>query len=386
MKASIVLKSWLPLVALASLTVYILACGTSFSPDDSKVLYTTVDPKSGVTAIAIYDRASRTSRILFEPMIVSGDKPEEKAMVLRPQWMADGRGVVTAFVPGGEEGLVLAVCPLDGEKPSRLILVPEVADSLKKLQMSMPLADHFLFLGGSDEIVRIDLETGDRRVVPGMPDMCFFGAQKRDTIVYTGSPESPEPQVEIGVMNPLTFSRKPLFRLPSEDLKEDMFFVLGGDGVKLAVTGKDTNGAVVCRILQKDTGDKRLVVSSTNEDFTLGNGVFSPDGKALCFAYALKLESETDTAYGLVEVPVDGSAPRRTPLLRCAKDDGLGFFQIGLSNDGKTVAVASTYLSAENAISAQDCALFLVDLADPERKVTKVPVPVLPENMSAKSN
>jgi hypothetical protein len=386
MKTNSALKSWLALVALISLTVYILACGTSFSPDDSKVLYTTVDPKSGVTAIAMYDRGSGTSRTVFEPMLVSGERSDEKAMILRPQWLPDGRSVVAAFVPGGENGLVLAVCPLDGDKPVRLILIPEIAESLKKLQVSLPLADHFLFLGGADEIVRIDVETGDRRVVPGLPDIRFFGIQKRDAIVYTATADSPESLVDIGVMNPATFSRKPLFRIPEDDLKEDACFTLAGDGSKLAITCRDTNDAYVCRILQKDANDRRLSAGLTNETFMLGNGMFSPDGKVLYFAYASKLESETNTTYGVVELPVDGRAPRRTPLVQCAREDGLGFFQASLSNDGKTIAVASTYLSADNSISAPDCALFLVDLVSPERKITRVPVPLLPGNKSTRFN
>ena len=54
----------LALTGLAALFVCILAC-TSFSPDDKKILYSTFDPKSRAMGVAVYDRASRDSRLLF---------------------------------------------------------------------------------------------------------------------------------------------------------------------------------------------------------------------------------------------------------------------------------------------------------------------------------
>ena len=76
-----------------------------------------------------------------------------------------------------------------------------------------------------------------------------------------------------------------------------------------------------------------------------------------------------------------GDGPARETLLvpACQLNDehSDGFlFQVGLSHDGKTAAVASTYVaSASKQFKPEDCALFLVDLSDPNRKVTKVPIP-----------
>ena len=52
-------------------------------------------------------------------------------------------------------------------------------------------------------------------------------------------------------------------------------------------------------------------------------------------------------------------------------------FQGGLSHDGRAWAAASAYLWAQNEkIANEDCGLFLVDLTDAKRKVTKVAIPV----------
>ena len=51
--------------------------------------------------------------------------------------------------------------------------------------------------------------------------------------------------------------------------------------------------------------------------------------------------------------------------------------QAAISHDGKTAAIASTYLAcSEKEFKAADCALFIVDLSNPKWKVTKVPIPM----------
>ena len=61
----------LALVGLLALTIYILAC-TSFSPDDTKVLYPSFDQATGAIGMAVYDREARTSETLFVPVAYDG--------------------------------------------------------------------------------------------------------------------------------------------------------------------------------------------------------------------------------------------------------------------------------------------------------------------------
>jgi len=85
-------------------------------------------------------------------------------------------------------------------------------------------------------------------------------------------------------------------------------------------------------------------------------------------------------SYGLTEIPFSEAPAREVILIKEAPvhDKGEGFyFQVGVSHDGKTAALASTYFAAmDKPIAASDCALFFVDLSDPGWKVTKVPIPL----------
>ena len=52
------------------------------------------------------------------------------------------------------------------------------------------------------------------------------------------------------------------------------------------------------------------------------------------------------------------------------------FMVAGVSHDGRTAAVSSMYLACDDSsVAPSDCALFLVELGDSKRKVTKVPIP-----------
>src|SRR5580698_1160818 len=97
-------NSKLVIIGLGALFVYILAC-TSFSPDDSKVLYITMDAKTGMTAVAVYGRKSAKSDLLFEPPLPQNvtDPTAAKAAIMRPQWLDGGHDILAAWLPGGNE-------------------------------------------------------------------------------------------------------------------------------------------------------------------------------------------------------------------------------------------------------------------------------------------
>jgi hypothetical protein len=60
------------------------------------------------------------------------------------------------------------------------------------------------------------------------------------------------------------------------------------------------------------------------------------------------------------------------PNRAAARDQVLLGFSVTISPDGKAAAVIGTYGHASK-IPVPDLGLYLVDLASPERKVTKVP-------------
>jgi hypothetical protein len=84
----------------------------------------------------------------------------------------------------------------------------------------------------------------------------------------------------------------------------------------------------------------------------------------------------------LVEIPLSDAPVRQVTLLSTAEsgdDANALLFQAGISHDGATAAAASTYLACQiKELKPEDCALFLVDLKDPELKAAKVPIPMPP--------
>jgi hypothetical protein len=117
---------------------------------------------------------------------------------------------------------------------------------------------------------------------------------------------------------------------------------------------------------------------------------FSPKGDLLYASFKSTAEGHTNTDYGFLEIPLEGSSIRKTVLIDGAPPDdkdNLEAFQIDLSHDGKTMAVESLWLNyVETPLKAEDCALFLVDLSKPQHKVTKVPIPLPPKDRPSPFN
>src|ERR1039458_10130907 len=94
----------LALVGLLALSIYILAC-TSFSPDDTKILYPAFDAPSGAIGLAVYDREARSSEMLFLPVGYESGESNivTAASILRAEWLANGRDIVVAYAAGGQK-------------------------------------------------------------------------------------------------------------------------------------------------------------------------------------------------------------------------------------------------------------------------------------------
>jgi len=386
-------NSVLALVGLASLLIYVLAC-TSFSPDDSKVLYPTVDPKSGVLGVAVYDRASGKSELLFLPFGQVIDSLETHPILLRSQWLPEGRNVLVAWPDmesGGEakdDGLNLAVLPFGGRGPTRLFFLPGLEDGMSRLMLPLPVAGRALFLtGASNSLIRLDLTTGQMRRQTGLPEMRLLSSPGGDRLFYLAESVGADGRRECGVMNPDTLARTPLFQIDSKEFRDDAgFFAVSREGKRLAYCTEEGNQPV-CRLLESGQLARTLPLPAGTGDLEVGNMRFAPKGDVLYAAFMNRGVGGTNASFGFLEIPTDGAPARQTSLIRGAGKQGdqspLPYFQLEVSNDGKTLAVASTYLGLDHPLKAADYALFLVDLGSPQRTVTKVPIPLPPEKPSA---
>lgn len=375
----------------AALLIYILACGPAFSPDDSKVLYPANDPKTGGAVLAVYDRRARTSRALFT---VPGAEPAW----LGSAWTQDGSRAVVLWAGGqhgdDKQGLLVASIPLHAGKPIRMFSVPELTSDQNDAVWAMPSAviGSWLFIGARDGIYRIDLEYG-REVaveVAGNPEV--IGLQ--NSLYYVRDLPGADKQtgdVELGRLDPRSLKLSPLYVLAGFGGVGKQVFAASGDGKQLAVLdGK--------QILVYEDGNllRTLPVAAAMEGIGAPNTMalqWSRDTSFLYLIYTRKLDNGK-TQVGIGEVNASGGSIRPIPLFAVdSGGDGEGVMNLELSHDGKTLATASTYMQTPysklaegkaQALEANDLALYLIDVSSPGRKITKVPIPPLPNVAPAK--
>ena len=366
------------MVGLAALTVYILACSTSFSPDDTKVLYPAFDGPSGKLCMAVYNRETSRSETLFLPVDLGvGETNQVKAPLLRAQWLADGRRVLVGW--GTDNDLAIALVPCGVRGSVKLFYgLSKGGDHLEPLMSAIPVAGKYAFIRESGkEVLRLDLETGarvqhefkeeksDLSLFPAPADRGVFYVCERDPMVF-------------GRLDPETFQMTPSMSFTNKTV-DGSFFAYDEQGKHIAFV-EDTESGPRLVVLEGGRTIFTRPLAVKEKELSFGNAVFSPKGNALLAGYQLQDASKTNSSFGLMEIPLSDAPIRRTPLIpsvNTTESYSALYFQIGVSHDGKTAAVASTYLAfAAKDFKPEDCALFFVDLRDAKRKVTKLPIPL----------
>ncbi len=374
---------------LLALTIYILACSTSFSPDDTKVLYPTFDPPSGAVGVAVYDRETRRSELLFVPAGSESDGTNAPTpQLLRSQWLADGRNILIAWTGGkgiDEKQLELAVMPAVGRGAVRLFHLPEIKDAFAKLMVALPVARDRVFVMTSEkEILSLDLKTGkvaQQEWADAEGDITLYPAPNGNGVFYIEDRKGTPNTVLFGRVDPQKFTRTVLTTITNE-VAEGSFFTFDQSGKRLALLEK-AGGKVRLVVLAEGKPTFTRPFGAEGEELAFGSAAFSSKGDLVVASFQRRTEGQAEGTYGLMEIPLSNAPIRQTVLFKTAKSgdqESVLYFQGGISHDGKTAAAASTYLACtSDGLRNEDCALFFVDLTDPNRKVTKMPIPV-PEN------
>ena len=375
----------LALVGLLALSIYILAC-TSFSPDDTKVLYPSFDAASGAIGVAVYDREARRSEMAFVP--VAYETSETNAVVapslLRAQWLPNGREIVIAYATprsSDKEGMNVSVIPWGARKPIKTFRVPEVKDVAESFMVPLCLAGERLFLRVSGKgLLRLDLRSGDlagHEFEDAKGDLSFYPAPDGAGVFYFEPDDSAKQNLVFGRLNPNDFSRTPLMKITNR-LNDSTAVAYDADGkVLVLVGGGDTRTGV--DVWRDGKAVFSREVDNHGKKRVFGNAVLAANGKAVRAAFQQAYGTNT-ASYGLVEIPFSDAPARELILIKespVEDEAGVYYFQAAISHDGKTAAVASTYLACtDKDFDPAGCALFFVDLSSPDWKVTKVPIPV----------
>ncbi|MBI4605756.1 MAG: hypothetical protein HY721_27635 [Planctomycetes bacterium] len=395
MKRSTLRELSFPGAALLAWAACAIACRASFSPDGKKVLFPYMVPLGGdgkedkaELGVALHDRATgkTTSVRVFE----AGQES-----FASPQWTSDGKRIVLVWLEKrGQDHLEVAVLPASGGAAPRGYVLPRSAEGLSLLNPPPLLEDRHLYLGG-DAIHRLDLETGDVKTLK-VEDDAYLAARGGKVYAFQEL-KGTEKGYELATLEEprgeMRLERAVL--LPKDEVGEVAPFLgLSADGARVALAATKGERQEVLVIEGKEV--KRRVAADPKEFGLLGNVEWAPDGKTLYAASAQPLSPAVPggqpSAFdlGLCEVPLGGGAPRVTKLVTFRKPQGkkgddapLALTQVSLSPDGKTAAFLGTYLDPGSAVEDDRC-LYLVDLADPGRKVTRVRPPAASSGKSAK--
>ncbi len=378
MKTSTLRNAALPLVGLLALLIYILAC-TSFSPDDKKILFPTFDAR-GAIGMAVYDREARRPEPLYVPVNLEIGTNLAMPSILRGTWLPDGRNIVmAAALEANKDQLEVTVIPADGRGAVRSYRVFGVDDAGMSLMLAPCVSgNRFFFKSSSDRIDRLDLRTGElkgREVTGASHDFYLYPSPDGQGLFYIWETNN---VATFGRVDPEQLTLTPLMNLPNR-LPDGAFFAYNAAGTQLAFVDKGENDELRCVLMEKGKVRFTRKLDLGNAKLVFGNAILSPRGDKVWAAFARDTAADR-AACGLMEIPLSEAPIREKVLLPEISSTGEAYqyyWQIGISHDGKTAALSSTYLAcADEKFKPEDCALFIVDLAEREWKVSKVPIPL----------
>lgn len=394
-----VCDSLLALLGIIAIVVYVLACRPSFSPDGSRLVFTSFDSDAKQTSVLCYDLNTKTLETVYHAAVVDkvsepepapnqNEDAEKKPFSFSRGSVKEQYLVTTQWLPDGKRIAINAlsyvlVLPVGSAGRTRLLQLQNDLDS-GTLMRPLPVLGKYQFIADKHFLLRLDLETGGILAAPDKKEYMLIGQGNQlyylaaaDIVSTPGSSEEKAESVEIGKLNSETLAATPLLKMKGEETFGELtgFGAASRDGSRLALT---TNLSKTPKVLlfRDNKLEKTLALAKEDSDVTVGNVEWSSDGKTLYSAYARKQEN-APCRYGVLEAAADGSSVREIPLFSGDSSDSWWVaFQIAISPDGRTLAGSSAGFEDNDDIEGKDRALYLIDLGSAARKVTKVPVPL----------
>ena len=364
---------WYPalgIVGMVAWMLFILGCigWSSWSPDSSKVIFPCTDAGAHLMAIALYDRRTK----IVSPIFVQSAETDKQLPLLQAQWATDGERIVVTVAEESDVDVFVSGVRLG--VPSLQVHLGKVTE----VYSPIPEIGGVLYVLQDKEILSVHLRTGNlrRNSSKGAPYEVLFAADSR--LFYAKFTDDDKHALEIGAIDLADFHSSPLFQFKASDLKVQLLARPQVKGHRFAVVaqGVDTDSIL---IFNEKGLEQTLHPADLPNQFRIGNLQWSTDGRTL---YSGMVTPSTKSwHYSLAEFSLDGKGSRVTPLFTIKDedangsgdtDDGQFLIDISLSPDGRTVATTPALFDPES-MSEKDRALFLIDVRDPHRRVTRVP-------------
>jgi hypothetical protein len=256
----------------------------------------------------------------------------------------------------------------------RQLPCPNIDEPMVTLEFPFAIVGSQLFLRGNEtNLARVNLMTGEVISRDFTNAICVLSAPDGKSVVGFMEGRGNEGG-EFGLIDPKTLAFTPTVSLTNE-FKDGSIPAFDPATRRVAYVS-DENDSPELQI-QKD-GQFVLTRPLARGEGKLVSGPFldfTPDGKSVVTAYRFKPEEQTNAEYGLLEIPLDTGALRWTPLFHAKPGDKeeLLYAQASLSHDGKTWAIATSYLYLINeSLRPEDCALYIVEVGQAKPKINKV--------------
>jgi hypothetical protein len=395
----------LAFIAFAGWLLFILACTgwPGWSPDGKQIAFPYYDLKADAIGIAVYDREQKTTTEFY--------LTQQDDTLATAQWSRDGKQILLYRFFGTDDRFATEVLsiPVKDRYPIRSYGVTS-----KVMGDNPPLAEvnGTLYLA-LDGITALDLNTwhtqhesisnyglilftmGDRLLYiagpkkeedkkPGCPDASQQPAAQKPPEKAATEKEEPPTPLEFGEVDRKDLSRHAWFTITDQQISdlakckadllippvantatERMAFTAACDGKPDALLVLDRNGV------------SQLLRPKAEGNLLLTNPEWSRDGKNLYAGLYVRGDNNQKAEYSIAEIALDTQAVRLTPVARLDVSggdyhDGVA---VSLSPDGSMLATNLALIRSESEIDRDDMALYVVDLRDPQRAVTKVHPP-----------
>ena len=357
------------LLAVAAMAVLagIFACRPAWSPDGKRLLFAAVD--DGGRFVACYDRESGKVERLYVP--------PTRHQFVNAMWSADGQRAVVLSGPGPTKPVTVAVAQLAvpaTDPPVVQTVVTDTGALEGDALVAAIVVNGYLFFS-TDSIIRVNLVTGETKIMEGGRGERLAVVRCGEGLGYVrhqiGKDTAVDGDWEVGSLDPETLQRSPLLRstsFPDMALQPRPAFSLYLE--RIAIPTLHGNAIVVFR----DGKVEWTMDLGANLQVQVNDIQWSRHGGSV-YASLSRRRGQGGVAWSLFESTIGGSVQREVELFQSDKPDMLDNADrrlgLAISPDGRLAALTTAYVP----VAMADHGLYLVDLMNGKRKVTKLPFP-----------